>query len=178
MRAKAHERASAMTIAKLSDASKQQGLATAIRVLETEARALHELAGFIDDRFVQAVEMIFNAEGRLIVTGMGKSGHIGKKIAATLASTGTPSFFVHPAESSHGDMGMIVRGEGIYPNHYGLLHGFHTFGHTGAGSSMFWVNPELDMTFVLMTAGWMEDTSHILRLQRLGDIVLSSVTDI
>ena len=111
MRAKAHERASAMTIAKLSDASKQQGLATAIRVLETEARALHELAGFIDDRFVQAVEMIFNAEGRLIVTGMGKSGHIGKKIAATLASTGTPSFFVHPAESSHGDMGMIVRGD-------------------------------------------------------------------
>jgi arabinose-5-phosphate isomerase len=101
----------AMTIAKLSPSSQNPGLATAIRVLETEAKALQELAGFINDSFVQAVEMIFNAEGRVIVTGMGKSGHIGKKIAATLASTGTPSFFVHPAETSHGDLGMIVRGD-------------------------------------------------------------------
>lgn len=104
-----------MTIVKLSagpkPASSQQYLATAIRVLETEAQALSELSRFLDDRFVQAIDLIASAEGRVIVTGMGKSGHVGKKIAATFASTGTPAFFVHPAESSHGDMGMIVRGD-------------------------------------------------------------------
>ncbi len=100
-----------MTIVKLSEASQKQGLDTAIKVLETEARALQELAGFLNDSFLQAIEMISTAEGRVIVTGMGKSGHVGKKIAATFASTGTPAFFVHPAEASHGDMGMIVRGD-------------------------------------------------------------------
>lgn len=102
-----------MTIIKLPDAAGKTaaGLATAIRVLETEARALTKLSQFLNDSFTQAIEMISSAEGRVIVTGMGKSGHIGKKIAATLASTGTPSFFVHPAEASHGDMGMIVRGD-------------------------------------------------------------------
>ncbi|MDE2335797.1 MAG: KpsF/GutQ family sugar-phosphate isomerase [Alphaproteobacteria bacterium] len=100
-----------MTIVKLPEAAQKQGLGTAVRVLETEARALQELAAFLDDSFLQAIEMISTAEGRVIVTGMGKSGHIGKKIAATFASTGTPAFFVHPAEASHGDMGMIVRGD-------------------------------------------------------------------
>ncbi len=100
-----------MTITKLFQSGQKQGLATAVRVLETEAKALQELASFLTDSFVQAIDMIFTAEGRVVVTGMGKSGHIGKKIAATLASTGTPSFFVHPAETSHGDMGMIVRGD-------------------------------------------------------------------
>ncbi len=100
-----------MTIIKLSETARKQGLATAVRVLETEARALQELASFLNDGFLEAIEMISTAEGRVIVTGMGKSGHIGRKIAATLASTGTPAFFVHPAETSHGDMGMIVRGD-------------------------------------------------------------------
>jgi arabinose-5-phosphate isomerase len=100
-----------MSIIKLSETGKKQGLSTAVRVLETEAKALHELSSFLNESFVQAIEMIFNAEGRVIVTGMGKSGHIGRKIAATMASTGTPAFFVHPAETSHGDMGMIVRGD-------------------------------------------------------------------
>ncbi len=100
-----------MTIVKLSETARKQGLATAVRVLETEARALQELASFLNDGFLEAIEMISTAEGRVIVTGMGKSGHIGRKIAATLASTGTPAFFVHPAETSHGDMGMIVRGD-------------------------------------------------------------------
>ncbi|MFN7113691.1 MAG: SIS domain-containing protein [Alphaproteobacteria bacterium] len=81
------------------------------RVLETEAAALSALAAGLGDSFDQAIEMISAAEGRVIVTGMGKSGHVGSKIAATLASTGTPAFFVHPAEASHGDMGMIVRGD-------------------------------------------------------------------
>ncbi|MDE1152854.1 MAG: KpsF/GutQ family sugar-phosphate isomerase [Micavibrio sp.] len=89
----------------------EMNLATARRVLNTEAGALVELANFLNGSFDQAIEMITAAEGRVIITGMGKSGHVGKKIASTLASTGTPAFFVHPAESSHGDMGMIVRGD-------------------------------------------------------------------
>lgn len=88
-----------------------EALATAHRVLETEGNALLELSRFLNNSFIAAMEMISAAEGRVIVTGMGKSGHIGKKIAATMASTGTPAFFVHPAEASHGDMGMIVRGD-------------------------------------------------------------------
>lgn len=92
-------------------AAQEATLETARRVLNTEAQALSRLAEFLNASFDQAIEMISAAEGRVIVTGMGKSGHIGRKIAATLASTGTPAFFVHPAETSHGDMGMIVRGD-------------------------------------------------------------------
>jgi len=79
----------------------------ATEVLETEARAILALADRIDDHFVAACRHILGCTGHLIVTGMGKSGHIGHKLAATLASTGTPAFFVHPAEASHGDLGMI-----------------------------------------------------------------------
>ncbi len=78
------------------------------KVLRTEAEAVTRLVERIDDRFVTAVEMIFNSKGRVVVTGMGKSGIVGKKIAATLASTGTPAFFMHPAEASHGDLGMVT----------------------------------------------------------------------
>ncbi len=77
-------------------------------VITTEAEALNLLAKSLDENFAKAVETILNCEGRVILSGMGKSGHIGRKIAATLASTGTPSFFVHPAEASHGDLGMIT----------------------------------------------------------------------
>lgn len=89
----------------------ETSLAAARRVLDLEAAALQSLAAGLNERFHQALEMILAAEGRVIVTGMGKSGHVARKIAATLASTGTPAFFVHPAETSHGDMGMIVRGD-------------------------------------------------------------------
>ena len=82
---------------------------TARRVVLTEARALEALAAAFDARFDTAVEKIIATEGRVIVTGIGKSGHIARKIAATLASTGTPAQFVHPAEASHGDLGMITR---------------------------------------------------------------------
>ena len=75
--------------------------------LDIEAAALQDLKSRLDERFVQAVEMMLHVKGRVVVTGMGKSGHIGRKIAATLASTGTPAMFVHPAEASHGDLGMI-----------------------------------------------------------------------
>ncbi|MGY6588798.1 MAG: KpsF/GutQ family sugar-phosphate isomerase [Wenzhouxiangella sp.] len=81
----------------------------AIEVLHTEARAINDLAQRIDGAFVAACQRMLDCQGHLIVTGMGKSGHIGNKIAATLASTGTPAFFVHPAEASHGDLGMIKR---------------------------------------------------------------------
>lgn len=77
-------------------------------VIEIEQNAIAELASFINDEFAQACQLMFNCKGRVIVIGMGKSGHIGGKIAATLASTGTPSFFVHPGEASHGDLGMIT----------------------------------------------------------------------
>ncbi len=79
----------------------------ATEVLETEARAISALARRIDDHFIAACRHVLACPGHLIVTGMGKSGHIGHKLAATLASTGTPAFFVHPAEASHGDLGMI-----------------------------------------------------------------------
>ena len=78
-------------------------------VLTQEAAALSNLASSLGDDFARAVELIQHAKGRVIVTGMGKSGHIGAKIAATLASTGTPAFFVHPGEASHGDLGMVTR---------------------------------------------------------------------
>ena len=83
-------------------------LATARRVIGIEARALDALAGNLGDSFAQAVTLILNAKGRVIVSGMGKSGHVGRKIAATLASTGTPAQYVHPGEASHGDLGMVT----------------------------------------------------------------------
>ena len=82
-------------------------LQLARQALTIEATALQDLRQRLDLRFVQAVQMLLAVRGRVVVTGMGKSGHIGRKIAATLASTGTPSLFVHPAEASHGDLGMV-----------------------------------------------------------------------
>ena len=77
-------------------------------VLNTEAEGLREIAAALDDNFVRAAEALLHCKGRVVITGMGKSGHIGRKMAATMASTGTPAFFVHPAEAAHGDLGMIV----------------------------------------------------------------------
>jgi arabinose-5-phosphate isomerase len=82
-------------------------------VLNTEAAGLLALAASLGDRFGLAIDCLASASGRLVVSGMGKSGHIGRKIAATLASTGTPALFVHPAEASHGDLGMIVSGDAV-----------------------------------------------------------------
>lgn len=82
-------------------------LATARRVLNTESEALQGLAQQLDQNFVLAHQLILNCKGRVVVSGIGKSGHVGHKIASTLASTGTPAFFLHPAEASHGDLGMI-----------------------------------------------------------------------
>ncbi|PUE12441.1 arabinose-5-phosphate isomerase [Limnohabitans sp. T6-20] len=84
-----------------------QTLQLARETLDIEASALLQLKARLDERFVKAVNMVLGVQGRVVVTGMGKSGHIGRKIAATLASTGTPAMFVHPGEASHGDLGMI-----------------------------------------------------------------------
>ncbi len=82
---------------------------SALRTIALETEAVAAMAGRIDDDFRQACQLVMQCKGRIIVTGMGKSGHIGNKIAATLASTGSPAFFVHPGEASHGDLGMITR---------------------------------------------------------------------
>jgi arabinose-5-phosphate isomerase len=89
------------------------GLAVARRVFEIEAKGLIEAGRLLDARFVAALDRLIAIKGRVIVSGMGKSGHIASKIAATLASTGTPAFFVHPAEASHGDLGMITRNDAV-----------------------------------------------------------------
>jgi arabinose-5-phosphate isomerase len=82
-------------------------------VLATEASALTALGAGLGDEFCAAVDLLFAATGRVVVTGMGKSGHVARKIAATLASTGTPALFVHPAEAAHGDLGMIIAGDAV-----------------------------------------------------------------
>jgi arabinose-5-phosphate isomerase len=86
-------------------------LATGRRVIRREAEALEALADVLGDSFAAAVGLLMAAKGRVIVSGMGKSGHIARKIAATFASTGTPAHFVHPAEASHGDLGMVAEGD-------------------------------------------------------------------
>jgi arabinose-5-phosphate isomerase len=91
--------------------SKTSALELARRVLAIEAEAVRALAERLDERFVQAVELINGRTGRVVVSGIGKSGHIARKIASTMASTGTPAYFVHPAEASHGDLGMVESGD-------------------------------------------------------------------
>lgn len=88
-----------------------QTLALAKEVLQLESSEIEALAQRLDHRFSEAVSLILQCKGRVVVSGMGKSGHIGGKIASTLASTGTPAFFMHPAEASHGDLGMIAAGD-------------------------------------------------------------------
>lgn len=85
----------------------EQGL----RVLDIERQALSDISQYIDENFHQACQLMYDCQGRIIVIGMGKSGHVGNKIAATLASTGSPAFFVHPGEASHGDLGMITKND-------------------------------------------------------------------
>ncbi|KXZ62412.1 KpsF/GutQ family sugar-phosphate isomerase [Acinetobacter venetianus] len=84
---------------------------SALETLRIEQQAIEVLATQIDERFNRACEILLQCKGRVVVTGMGKSGHIGRKMAATFASTGTPSFFMHPGEAGHGDLGMLVRGD-------------------------------------------------------------------
>jgi len=102
-----------MTIDVCDDATQASDIASARRVLGTEADALMALADSLGSDFARAVQALGGIAGRVVVTGMGKSGHIARKISATLASTGCPSFFVHPAEASHGDLGMITAEDAV-----------------------------------------------------------------
>ena len=86
-------------------------IATAREVLEIEAKAITDLIARLDESFAAATRLVLDCRGRVVVSGMGKSGHVARKIASTLASTGTPAFFVHPAEASHGDLGMVTRAD-------------------------------------------------------------------
>lgn len=95
------------------DAAAPDDIEAARRVLKLQCDALSALANGLDGKFTAAVEILIGIKGRVTVTGMGKSGHIGRKIAATLSSTGTPAQFVHPGEASHGDMGMITQDDAI-----------------------------------------------------------------
>jgi arabinose-5-phosphate isomerase len=94
-------------------------LEAARRVLKIEAQAIQDMLARLDHHFEKAVELLFGCKGRVVVAGMGKSGLIGRKISATLSSTGTPSFFLHPAEALHGDLGMLARGDAMLAVSYG-----------------------------------------------------------
>lgn len=97
------------TLDKLQNAD----ILSAVKTIDTEIEAINELKKLLNGNLTQTLDLIQNSKGRVILTGMGKSGHIAKKIAASLASTGTPSFFIHPAEASHGDLGMITNDDVI-----------------------------------------------------------------
>ena len=94
-------------------------IAEGARVLKLEAQAILDVVDRLDDRFEKAVELLLECKGKVVVAGMGKSGHIGRKMAATLSSTGTPSLFLHPAESSHGDLGVVTNGDCLVIISYG-----------------------------------------------------------
>jgi arabinose-5-phosphate isomerase len=89
------------------------------RVLDIESRAILALKGRLGESFIKALDLIQNCEGKVVVTGMGKSGQVGRKIASTMASTGTPAIFLHPAESSHGDLGVLAPNDVIIAISYG-----------------------------------------------------------
>ena len=118
-------------------------LENARAVLDTEAQAIAALQDRLDDHFIAACEHILNCSGHLIVTGMGKSGHVGHKLAATLASTGTPAFFVHPAEASHGDLGMIKSDD--------LIVALSNSGETAEIIALLPVIKRLGVTLIAMT---------------------------
>ncbi len=99
-------------------------LDSARRVLRIEAEALNELLQRLDGSFERAVELLLGCKGRVVIIGMGKSGLIGRKIAATFSSTGTPSIFLHPAEAVHGDLGILMRDDaGNRPRYCGVVRG-------------------------------------------------------
>jgi arabinose-5-phosphate isomerase len=141
----------------------ERALAMARRTVEVEARALHAVASRLGLDFAQAVQAVLACRGRVVVMGMGKSGHVGRKIAATLASTGTPAFFVHPAEASHGDLGMVQAGDVVL-----------AISNSGESEELAVILPplrRLGVTLMAMTGR--PDSS----LARHADLVLSSAVD-
>jgi len=135
-----------------------QALRLARETFGTEAAALQALGQRVDGRFAQAVQRMLQVPGRVVVMGMGKSGHVGRKIAATLASTGTPAFFVHPAEASHGDLGMVTPGD--------VVLALSNSGEVGELTTILPVIKRLGVPLIAMTGG-LDST-----LARHADIVL------
>ncbi|MBI3156794.1 MAG: KpsF/GutQ family sugar-phosphate isomerase [Burkholderiales bacterium] len=157
------ERPDAATAAAAPGFDAGRALALARRTFEIEARALHALGERLDDRFAQAVRIVLACRGRVVVMGMGKSGHVGRKVAATLASTGTPAFFVHPGEASHGDLGMVQGGDVVL-----------AISNSGESDELAAILPalrRLGTTLVAIT-GRPEST-----IARHADMVLSSAVD-
>jgi arabinose-5-phosphate isomerase len=141
----------------------QRALQLAAQTFEIEARALHALATRQGDGFTRSVQAMLECRGRVIVMGMGKSGHVGRKIAATLASTGTPAFFVHPAEAGHGDLGMVMAGD--------VVLAISNSGESDELAALLPALKRLSLTLVAMTGN--EEST----LARHADIVLSSKVD-
>jgi arabinose-5-phosphate isomerase len=141
----------------------QRALELAAQTFEIEAKALLGLTARQGQAFAEAVRAMLECTGRVIVMGMGKSGHVGRKIAATLASTGTPAFFVHPAEASHGDLGMVRPGD--------VLLAISNSGESDEFAALLPALKRLGLTFVAMTGN--PDST----LARHADIVLSSQVD-
>ena len=116
----------------------------AIEALKIEADAVERLTERIDDEFERAVQAILDCSARVVVTGMGKSGHIGRKMAATFASTGTPSFFMHPGEAFHGDLGMVTEHDVVI-----------AISHSGESSEIVNILPVIGLpSFIWAAGGW------------------------
>jgi arabinose-5-phosphate isomerase len=141
----------------------QRALQLAAQTFEIEAQALLGLKARQGEGFAEAVRVMLECSGRVVVTGIGKSGHVARKIAATFASTGTPSFFVHPAEASHGDLGMVTDGD--------IVLALSNSGEADELVSLLPALKRLDITLIAMT-GKPEST-----LAKHADIVLSSAVD-
>lgn len=133
-------------------------LAIAERVLRLEAESVLALCARLDDRFVRAVDLMRHCRGRVVVTGMGKSGHVGRKIAATLSSTGTPACFLHPAEGTHGDLGMVAPGD--------VVLGVSNSGETDEVLGLLPQVKRLGASFIVLTG------SARSTLARQSDVVL------
>lgn len=127
-----------------ADADDDGNVASAKRVLAIEAEAISALALSLGEPFRKALDIMSGVKGRVVVTGMGKSGHIGNKIAATLSSTGTPALFVHPAEASHGDLGMITEGDALFA--------FSNSGETTELADMVAYAKRFDIPIIAVTA--------------------------
>lgn len=141
----------------------ERAIRMAHQTLDIEAQALLQLRALQGGDFARAVEVILASSGRVVVMGMGKSGHVGGKIAATLASTGTPAFFVHPAEASHGDLGMVVQGDVVL-----------AISNSGESDELAAILPALRRLGVMVVA--MTGRSESM-LARHADIVLSNRVD-
>lgn len=141
----------------------ERALRLARETFDIEAQALLGLKGRLGEAFPEVVRAILNCSGRLVVTGMGKSGHVGRKIAATLSSTGTPSFFVHPAEAVHGDLGMLKPGDVVL-----------AISNSGESDELVALLPALKRLHVIVVAMTGKDHST---LARHANWVLSSAVD-